>query len=144
MGRITILATDIFLCLFAVFAALREIVPHYEFLPSSYAAVEIRWPAAAPEHCLIYAETDSGLGRTVLTDPGDTPLAQYDAEGDNCILRRRIEDHELSATFSVLVIIPLLNAAACNQARVIVRTPDPSEQPLPHCADNAAHFTVSY
>lgn len=144
MGRVTVFATDIFLCLFAVFAALREIVPHYEFLPPSYAAIEIRWGSTMREHCLLYVETESGLGRNVLTDPNDSPLAQFDANAGKCIFRKRIDDNELEADFQVTAVIPLLNNLQCEGAVIEVKTADPPERSLPNCGNGTAIFTVEF
>lgn len=141
MGRIAILATDIFLCLFAVFAVLREIVPHYEFLPPNYPFVEISWHGSAPERCLVHAETDSALGVTVLTEPSTRPVAQYNHDTERCILRRKIDGRELATDLKVVLILPLLSTADCDEAEVKVL--DKIER-LANCTATAAQFTVVF
>lgn len=141
MGRIAIFATDIFLCLFAVFAALREIVPHYERLPPSYPFVTIRWTESGHDRCLIHAEVDKASSTEVLTETEGPAMADYDGTKSQCILRRPIGADGATNDLTVRLVLPLLQHSNCDDVEVAVlrRT-----EKLNDCSTPGAHFEAKF
>lgn len=141
MGRIAIFATDILLCLFGVFAVLREIVPHHEFLPPNFPFVEIQWSGRSHETCIIYSEVNAPSGTRVLTEPSDAPVSAFDTSKKLCILRRPLDSSLLAGEVAVQVVLPLLSAADCGGASIKMLS---ESKPLGNCDSNLSHFVARF
>jgi len=113
MGRITILATDIFFCVFGIFAALRTIVPQYEFVDPVYPAITVEWFAAQMEHCFFgaaYVETGAGSSTQITATPAYT--------GDTCSVTTGLEITDGAPEISVYLLLPILQTGQAATVKV--------------------------
>lgn len=107
MGRVTILATDIFFCVFGIFAALRTIVPHYEFTPTAYPAITVEWVVSRIEHCFVWASysTGNGVGELISAPPAFTAP-------DRCSLTSGVALDGSVSQIEVQLVFPVLKTDA--------------------------------
>lgn len=110
MGRISGVATDVFLCLFGIFAALYAISPKESVGLPYRPVLSISWDAQSAEECVFHValEIDGTPVKLPLTDPARARFGSGTCKWDAIVEGISIS----AASIRALVITPLLKGCA--------------------------------
>lgn len=103
----SIIATDIFFCLFGVFAVLREIAPHYEFSSPVFQAILIEWSSPAAKYCVLRAEIEDGTSPKELLHDEEFTITSYSQSERKCRFYKKIDTNSIGAAIKVYALIPV-------------------------------------
>lgn len=136
MGRMSLFGTDLFLCLFGVFAMLRAIVPTHLYTQPVYPFIQVTWPSEFAQHCF-FSGTLNGENLLSKNQPFQVTWV---SDERLCVFRSSVESSSIAPPIALELFIPVL--ADCSSLEVKLGG-QPSQVSDPDCSAVSATLRLS-